>query len=89
MRDRNTISERYFVTLLALVLILTIPVAAQDAMNEFVIGVSETIVTLDLGVRSPSLAHKQVAYAIYEPLLRLGTDGSINPASGQRLVHVR
>lgn len=65
--------------LVLLVLILSIPVGAQDAMNEFVIGVSETVVTLDMGVRSPSLAHKQVAYAIYEPLLRLGTDGSINP----------
>ena len=65
-----------------LVLALTLPgaVGAQDAMNEFVIGVTETVVTLDMGVRSPSLAHKQVSYAIYEPLLRLGTDGSINPA---------
>ena len=66
--------------LLVLVLILASSVSAQDATNEFVIGVSETVVTLDMSIRSPSLAHKQVSYAIYEPLLRLGTDGSINPA---------
>ena len=57
-------------------------------MNEFVIGVSETVVTLNMSIRSPSLAHKQVSYAIYEPLLRLGTDGSINPALRQRLDHL-
>ena len=55
-------------------------VSAQDAMNEFVIGVSETVVTLDMSMRSPSLAHKQVSYAIYDPLLRLETDGSISPS---------
>lgn len=65
--------------LLTLILIMATPVSAQDAMSEFVIGVSETVVTLDMAARSPSLAHKQVSYAIYEPLLRLGTDGSINP----------
>ncbi len=66
--------------LLCLVFALAGSVAAEDTLNEFVIGVSETVVTLDMSVRSPSLAHKQVSYAIYEPLLRLGTDGSINPA---------
>ena len=66
--------------LLILSLILAIPVSAQNAANEFVVGISETVVTLDMGKRSPSLAHKQVGYAIYDPLLRLGTDGSINPA---------
>ena len=71
-----------------MVIVLGGSVGAQGAMNEFVIGVSETVVTLDMGVRSPSLAHKQVSYAIYEPLLRLGTDGSINPAPRQRLDHV-
>ena len=65
--------------LLGLVLVLAGAVGAQGMTNEFVIGVSETVVTLDMGIRSPSLAHKQVSYAIYEPLLRLGTDGSINP----------
>ncbi len=65
---------------LFLLLLLASSVSAQDAMNEFVVGVSETVVTLDMSMRSPSLAHKQVSYAIYEPLLRLGTDGSINPA---------
>ena len=79
MFNRNR-SRIRFLALLTLVLILAIPVSAQDTMNEFVIGVSETVVTLDMSVRSPSLAHKQVSYAIYEPLLRLGTDGSINPA---------
>ncbi len=75
----NRISLR--LRLLALMLLLLVlPVGAQDAMNEFVIGVSETVVSLDMSMRSPSLAHKQVSYAIYEPLLRLGTDGSINPA---------
>ena len=76
---KQTESRIRILALLALVLLLAIPAGAQDAMNEFVIGVSETVVTLDMGVRSPSLAHKQVSYAIYEPLLRLGTDGSINP----------
>ena len=66
--------------LLALLFVLAGAVGAQDMTSEFVIGVSETIVTLDMGVRSPSLAHKQVSYAIYEPLLRLETDGSIHPA---------
>ena len=79
MFDRNK-PKVMIVALLALVIVLGGSVAAQGTMNEFVIGVSETIVTLDMGVRSPSLAHKQVSYAIYEPLLRLGTDGSINPA---------
>ena len=79
MFDRNK-PNVMIVALLALVIALVGSVGAQDAMNEFVIGVSETVVTLDMGVRSPSLAHKQVSYAIYEPLLRLGTDGSINPA---------
>ena len=76
MRNR---SKAMIAALLLMALILPGAVGAQDAMNEFVIGVSETVVTLDLGVRSPSLAHKQVGYAIYEPLLRLGTDGSIQP----------
>ena len=79
MLDRNK-PKGMIVALLALVIVLAGSAGAQDAMNEFVIGVSETVVTLDMGVRSPSLAHKQVSYAIYEPLLRLGTDGSINPA---------
>ena len=72
-------SRMRLLAVLFLVLILASSVGAQDAMNEFVIGVSETVVTLDMSIRSPSLAHKQVSYAIYEPLLRLGTDGSINP----------
>ena len=72
-------SDKWILALLIFLLILAGSVSAQEAMNEFVIGVSETVVTLDMGVRSPSLAHKQVSYAIYEPLLRLGTDGSINP----------
>ena len=79
MLNRN-LSRIRILALLALVLILAGSVSAQDAMNEFVIGVSETVVTLDMSIRSPSLAHKQVSYAIYEPLLRLGTDGSINPS---------
>ena len=76
-RNRSRIR---ILVLLALVLILAGSVSAQDAMNEFVIGVSETVVTLDMSMRSPSLAHKQVSYAIYDPLLRLGTDGSISPS---------
>lgn len=72
-------SRALIAALLVMALVLPGAVGAQDAMNEFVIGVSETVVTLDMGVRSPSLAHKQVSYAIYEALLRLGTDGSINP----------
>ncbi len=79
MFARNRL-KAMMLALLALSFVLAGSVGAQDMMNEFVIGVSETVVTLDMGVRSPSLAHKQVSYAIYEPLLRLGTDGSINPA---------
>ena len=72
-------SQAAMLALLALLFLLAGAVGAQGTMNEFVIGVSETVVTLDMSVRSPSLAHKQVSYAIHEPLLRLGTDGSINP----------
>ena len=79
MINRNR-SRIRILALLALVLMLAGSVGAQDAMSEFVIGVSETVVTLDMSMRSPSLAHKQVSYAIYDPLLRLGTDGSINPS---------
>ena len=79
MFNRN-ISRIRILALLALVLMLVGSVSAQDAMNEFVIGVSETVVTLDMSMRSPSLAHKQVSYAIYDPLLRLETDGSISPS---------
>ena len=78
MIDRNK-PNAMIVALAVVLIVLAGSAGAQDAMNEFVIGVSETVVTLDMGVRSPSLAHKQVSYAIYEPLLRLGTDGSINP----------
>ena len=65
---------------LMLSLSFSFPISAQGGMNEFVIGISETVTTLDMSVPSPSLAHKQVSYAIHDSLLRLGTDGGIYPS---------
>ena len=52
MFNRNK-SRIRLLALLVLVLILASSVSAQDAMNEFVIGVSETVVTLDMSIAQP------------------------------------